>query len=328
MFDQEDEPDTRAAELGLMAPDDDNEVIHISTSDMPAPPSPVEDKSYYFGSTSAKKRKAPPSLDSEDDSSDFKLDSEAEESDAGEWGFPSDGSGLIAAKQRHEKKRKTFLPPRAKKKTAAPAPRTLADEIDALAGVVRDSPPAYIPGDANANGEIPAPPEIFDWTAIDNAEPAINPHGDDWCVLCKVTQRSIDIDPENTYYKDLLEYAEKNWLVQSPGDMGTELQRQYNDNLRFYIEPEDMQLPCRKYIFWYHFVGHVSVPLIDASINNNIIQEMITVTAREQLFVLDPLTKRKKVTSNTKTLGIFFKLLDKKEKLTKQIEALKPRAVL
>lgn len=321
----DEEEDTRAEEL--VASDDEDKPINISAPRRTPffgvqPRDPVEMMKDQLRSH---KRKAE---DDSDSDSDFKLGSEAEESDGG-WGL-SGGSGLIAAKQRHEKKRKcTFLKP-----TPKPKPKTLAEEIDNLAaappvaGVVRDSPPAYIPGDPAGNGEVPAPPDIFDWTDIDADEEEENPISPDWCALCKVTQRAIDINPENQFYKDLIDDARVNWSKRSAGETGTELQKQYNEKLRPYIEPEELQLPCRKYIFWWHFVDHCYDPVIEAQINNKIVQELINTITREQLFVIDPLTKRKKVTSNPKPTAMFFKLLAQKDKLAKQILALGNSAVV
>ncbi len=325
----EEEVDTRSDEL-YIAPDDDDMPLHIGTSSPPSrlalsPPKPKR-ASYFFGST-APKRKRFPTLedDPEDSSSDFKFESEAEESDGG-WNISGGGDGLIAAKQRHERKRKAAKPiPRP---PAAKKPKTLAEEIDDLAagpapqaGVVKDAPPAYIPGDLNG-GEIPAPPDIYDWTELNEAEEEENPISKDWCAMCKVTQRELDVDESNIYYKDMIEYAHKNWILVSAGEMGTELQRKYNDTVRFYIEPEEMQLPCRKETFWLHFVEHRSDPLIDALIQAKIVQDMIATMGKEQLFVIDPLTRRKKVTNNHKTSGMFFKLCAQKEKLTKLIASL------
>lgn len=326
-MDEAEEVDTREEDLRVV-PEDEDAVIDI------AAPS----KSYFFGMSGPpggggddddpivenmkdqmRSHKRKRFRDSDSDS-DFKSGDESD-GEVGEWEIPSNGSGLIAAKQRHEQKRKA--PP-----TKKPKPTSLAEEINNLAGVVRDSPPAYIPGDANANGEIPAPPDIFDWTDINEAEPEINPISEDWCVLCKVTQRTIDINPENTYYKDLMDYARLNWSKVSAETMGTELQTQYNDGLRPYIQPEEFQLPCRKYIFWLHFVDHCSDPLINAEVNSKITQEMINVINKRQLFVLDPLTKAKKVTGNPKIPAMLFKLFDRQDKFTKQILSLRPSSVL
>jgi hypothetical protein len=216
-----------------------------------------------------------------------------------------------------------------------PPPRpaqSLAEEIEhlqhlassPLPGFVPDAPPAFgFPG----GGEEPMKSRAFDWSRLEAEEPEKNPNPD-WCALCKVSQRSVDATPQNPFLADLIKDAEDNWAHRSEEETGTELQIQYNREIRPYIQPESMRLPCHKRMFWIHFVEHCSNVRIQWEIALKGTNEMIRTLQEQQLFVRNPSTGAKNVTSNMKTVGMYFKCVQQADKITTRIQVLRPKNVL
>lgn len=175
-----------------------------------------------------------------------------------------------------------------------------------LPGFVGNAGPAN-PGAMNMGAAV-LKAAAFDWANVEAAEPELNPG---WCALCKFTP------DDNPWVQDLTTYAERNWAHAEPEELGTTMQKMYNEQVRYHIEDETMRQPCHKQMFWRHFYSHCTNQIIQWIIIGQGVNEMITTMLEEQMFVANPITGRKNVTDSKTSISTFKLLINEKSKITK-----------
>lgn len=241
----------------------------------------------------------------------------------------SSGSDSSFAERKHAARAQRPRPPKRKRPStspvrgrpaAAPVEESLADELKE-SGLAPEDPAVPIPGVVAAAKPAKRSPRLADWESIEEDEPEINPISTDWCALCKVTKRTVEIDADNAFLADMTTYAEENWAHASQEEMGTELQVKWNTTLRPYVEPEAMRLPCHKQQFWRHFAYHERTTRIDMEMTSLGMQIMLDDLLEEQV-------TEKALTSNVKKGNFFLKLAKDKGALDAKLSQLRPNKVL
>lgn len=182
-----------------------------------------------------------------------------------------------------------------------------------------------VPGSENKAESEPWVADALDWDDIDADEPERNPDPD-WCALCKHTQRKIDVGDQNPYLPDLIKHANDHWTHVDHAELTTQLQALYNKEIRPFIEQVDQRLPWHKKTIFAHFTRHSKDTRIKFEVEAQVIDEAIFVLMENQLFVKNNKTGKKNV--NSKNTSLLFKLLDKQERMNKQLLAMRPHNVL
>lgn len=191
-------------------------------------------------------------------------------------------------------------------------------QLDPQEPGVRGGPIAGLVMEAKDKPPRPRSERKADWARLDDEEPEQNPG---WCAMCKVSQRAMDVGADNPFYADVPKFAEDNWAKISAEEMGTQLQEKYNRNIRPYITPEEMRLPCHKSMFYKHFVFHERTTRITLEEVATGMQLMIDNLLQDE-------DDDRGVTNNVKKGTLFMKLVDRKMAVDKTLASLRPNAVL